>query len=395
MWARKRIDIKWSDLAAAIAWSVVLSDRDAAQQQLEREWSPTGEGLACLSVRSGWDLLLAAANFPRGSEVLVSSVTIPDMVRIIEHHGLVPVPLDLDAETALPTAESIAERITPRTKAVLIAHLFGTAARLDAHIAAAHERGLLFIEDCAQAFRGHEYSGHPQADASLFSFGTIKTATALGGALLTVRRPELLNAMRSRQSLHPVQSQFAYLLRLLKYCVLKLLGTRPGFGSLLLMLRLLGRDHDRMLNASIRGFPADQLFELIRQQPGAALLKLLRRRLTTFDVLHQQWRTQRGERLTAALDPAVPCPAGRARPHAYWVFPILTHDPESTRRYLFEHGFDSTQGQSMIAVPPPADRPEWRCTAAESLLPRMLFLPFYDALPERELQRMARVLAPE
>lgn len=395
MWARKRIDIKWSDLAAAIAWSLAPSDRDAAQQQLEREWSPTAEGLACLSVRSGWDLLLAAANFPRGSEVLVSSVTIPDMVRIIEHHGLIPVPLELDAQTALPTAESIAERTTPRTKAVLIAHLFGTAAPLDAHIAAAHERGLLFIEDCAQAFRGREYPGHPQADASLFSFGNIKTATALGGALLTVRRPELLNAMRSRQSQYPVQSQFAYLQRVLKYCVLKLLGTRPGFGALLLALRVLGRDHDRMLNASIRGFPAERLFELIRQRPSAALLKLLRRRLTTFDVQHQQWRKERGERLTAALEPAVTCPAGRVQPHVYWVFPILADDPEATRRFLFEHGFDSTQGQSMIAVPPPADHPEWRCMTSESLLPRLLFLPFYDALPERELQRMARVLAPE
>ena len=67
----------------------------------------------------------------------------------------------------------------------------------------------------------------------------------------------------------PVQSQFAYLRRVLKYCGLKALATRPGFGMLLLALKLTRRDHDRFLNASIRGFPADRLFELIRQQPCA------------------------------------------------------------------------------------------------------------------------------
>ncbi len=392
MWARKRIDITWADLAAAIGWCVTPANRALVRQRLEQAWSLTDEGLACLSVRTGWDLLLSAARFPRGSEVLVSSVTIPDMMRIIEHHGLVPVPLDLDPDTTLPSPASIAERTTPRTKAVLIAHLFGTSAPLDEHIAVARERGLLFVEDCAQAFRGREYPGHPHADASLFSFGTIKTATALGGALLTVRRPELLSEMRRRQSEYPVQTHRNYLGRVLKYCVLKAAATRTGFALLLFGFRILGRDYDQALNASIRGFPADRLFDLIRQQPSTPLLRLLRRRITGFNEHRQQERTERGRRLVASLEPSVTCPAGNVAPHVYWVFPILTHDPEATRRLLFQHGFDSTQGQSMIVVPPPEDRPEYGTPQAHSLLPRLLFLPFYAAIPERELQRMADVL---
>lgn len=392
MWARKRIDTTWADLAAAIGWCVTPANRALARQRLEQAWSLTDEGLACLSVRTGWDLLLSAARFPRGSEVLVSSVTIPDMVRIIEHHGLVPVPLDLDSDTALPSPASIAERTSPRTKAVLIAHLFGTSAPLDEHITVARERGLLFVEDCAQAFRGCDYPGHPQADASLFSFGTIKTATALGGALLTVRRPELLSEMRRRQSEYPVQTHRNYLGRVLKYCVLKAAATRTGFALLLFGFRILGRDYDQALNASIRGFPADRLFDLIRQQPSTPLLRLLRRRITGFNEHRQQERTERGRRLVTSLEPSVTCPAGNVAPHVYWVFPILTHDPEATRRLLFQHGFDSTQGQSMIVVPPPEDRPECETPHAHSLLPHLLFLPFYDAIPERELQRMAAVL---
>jgi len=41
----------------------------------------------------------------------------------------------------------------------------------------------LLVEDCAQAFAGTQYYGYPQADVSLFSFGAIKSCTALGGAV--------------------------------------------------------------------------------------------------------------------------------------------------------------------------------------------------------------------
>ena len=57
-----------------------------------------------LSVRTALDLLLEAWALPRGSEVLMSAVTIPDMVAIVRHHGLVPVPVDLDMRRLAPTA---------------------------------------------------------------------------------------------------------------------------------------------------------------------------------------------------------------------------------------------------------------------------------------------------
>ena len=53
----------------------------------------------CLSVRSGWDLLLHVLAWPAGSEVIVSAITHPDMIRILRAHGLVPVPVDVDLDT--------------------------------------------------------------------------------------------------------------------------------------------------------------------------------------------------------------------------------------------------------------------------------------------------------
>ena len=92
---------------------------------MEAAWDARAS-LACLSVRSGFDALLGALALPRGSEVLMSAVNIADMARIIEAHGLTPVPVDLDMQTLTVSMASLARAATPCTRAVLVAHLFGS-----------------------------------------------------------------------------------------------------------------------------------------------------------------------------------------------------------------------------------------------------------------------------
>ena len=155
--------------------------------------------LVCFSVRSGLDLLLGALDEEPGGEVIVSAVTHPDMVRLIEGHGLRAVPLDLVPSTLEPRIELLEAALSPRTRAVMVAQLFGGRFDLSPIAAFARRHGLLLIEDCAQAFRGPEDTGDPLADVSMFSFGSIKTTTAVGGAVLRVRNPDLLAAMRRLQ----------------------------------------------------------------------------------------------------------------------------------------------------------------------------------------------------
>jgi hypothetical protein len=138
--------------------------RCAAQQSAEQTWPGSDDVIACLSVRSGLDLMLGQLGLPAGSEVLVSAVTIEDMVTILRHHGLVAVPIDVNPTDMSPSFEDIDRAITSRTKAMLIAHLFGTRLPLQPFAGKAREHGLLLWEDCAQAFDGR-YAGHPEADA--------------------------------------------------------------------------------------------------------------------------------------------------------------------------------------------------------------------------------------
>lgn len=393
MWVRLRFDIGWSDLAYGIANIGRPMDGPAVDRQVCHYWSAPGQMFPCLSVRSGFDLFWAAHALPAGSEVLMSALTIPDMVRIVAHHGLVPVPVDLDPVRMAPRLDVMRRAITPRTRAIVVAHLFGTRIPLGPIVQAAREHGLLVIEDCAQAFAGRAYEGHPESDAVLFSFGPIKTATALGGAVVRVRDPEVLRHMRRRHEAYPVQDRAAYLRRLLKYATLKGASARPVCDAVLSLCRAADLNHDRMINSAVRGFPGPDFFQRIRRRPCEPLLAMLARRLWTFDPRRLAERAARGDFLVRLLPRAVRRPGEGVEEHSYWVFPVLAEDPQGLIAALARAGFDATQGGSLRVVPPPADRPDLDPAATRAMVARTVFLPLCTQMSSRSVRRMAEVIA--
>lgn len=389
MWVRKRLDIAWSDLASALRDCLTCWDRATLAENVEHLWSPPGDAFVCLSVRTGFDLWLKSLNLPKGSEVLVSAITIRDMVRIIEEHGLVPVPVDLNPDELSVNLESLEQAITPRTRVILIAHLFGTRQSLDAVVEIAKRHELMIAEDCAQAYAGRQFTGHPRVDVSMFSFGSIKTATALAGALLNVRNPVVLERMRRLHAAYPVQPRGVFAKRVFKYGLMKFMSYWFPFAVLVAGLKLIGRDADNFVASIVRGFPGPKFFGLIRRQPSAPLLSLLFRRIAYFHPRQLKRRTDRGNRLFALVSGAAKCPGAASEIHSYWVFPVLAEQPEKLIRRLLSAGFDASAAHSLSVVQPPADRSEQRALCSEWLLPRIVHLPCYPEMPDHELRRLA------
>jgi perosamine synthetase len=392
MFAPKRLDIEWADVIAALLGGVTAHARFDLAARVESRWSPAGDALVCLSVRTGLDLYLAAIDLPRGSEVLVSAITIPHMVRIIEDHGLVPVPVDLDMQELAVHGPALARALTPATRAILVAHLFGSRMPLDPILDVARSHGLLVIEDCAQAYTGPEYTGHREADISLFSFGTIKTATALGGALLRVRDRATLERMRRRHREYPGQAPAGYARRVLKGAFLKGLAGRAPYAAFVRGCRLAGIDHDALVHGAVRGFAGRCLRDEIRQQPAAALLALLERRLRRFDAARLAARTARGATLAHQLADAVEVPGRLSAAHSYWIFPIVAAEPDHVVVALRRAGFDATRRGSLVAVDPPPGREHLDPVEARRALARMVYVPVYPELSARALRRLTGVL---
>ena len=399
MWARKRLDIDGLDLASGLgaALKSQQSERQAIQEQLEREWlgSSPGVAVACLSVRSGFDLLLQALQLPAGSEVAISALTIPDMVRIVRYHGLTPVPVDLDPATLAPEPAFLERAITASTRLVVVAHLFGTRAPIDPVLEKARSCGALVVEDCAQAY-APGFTGHPEADVSCFSFGSIKRATALGGALLRVRYRELAERMRLLQAGYPLQSRFAYTRRLLKYAGLKAMENRPAFAALVATCKLLGADCDRLLNQAVRGFAGGELLPRLRQQPCTPLLALLAHRLRRYTPARMAAQVECGETLVRLLRercPGVTVPGSAAPYRSHWVVPVLAENRQALIAALAAAGFDATQGSSMCVADAP-DGPYLPATATRQVFQRLVYLPCYPAMSPAALVRMTSMIFP-
>lgn len=393
MWVRKRIDIGWLDLLSAAVNCFRPDSRTAANNATEAVWSTDDRAFVCLSVRTGLDLVLKALELPEGSEVLISAITILDMVRIIEHHGLVPVPIDLNTNDMSPRVDLLKRALTTKTKAILVAQLFGGRFDLAPFVEFARQHRLILLEDCAQAFEGDRYRGNDKADVSMFSFGPIKTATALGGGLFRVTDESLLKRIRALQSKYPVQSRWFFLKRVLFYSLLHWLGGPIMFALFFRACRLLGKNLDQTLNGSIRNFPQAEFFDRLREQPSLPLLRLMTRRIMNYRHDELDRRAARGHLLVSLL-PVGSCPGSEATPHSFWIFPLNVPDQSSTIVALQMAGFDSTTRSSLQPVEPPQDRPELEPLVARKVLAQTIYLPIYSAIPESEIRRMASVLAP-
>jgi perosamine synthetase len=387
MIARKRLDIGWTDLAyAAAACAGVAASPRTTEPLLTRRH----DAIVCLSVRSGLDLLLSELAWPAGTEVLVGAITIPDIPRILQAHGLVPVPVDVDPDSLELDEEMLERARTARTRALLVTHLFGSRLLTDPYVEWARSRGLALWEDCAQAFTGDQFVGNPQSDVRMFSFGPIKTGTALGGGVLLVRDSALLEKMHARHAMWPVQRTSAYGKRLAKMSFFKPLLEPHVYSALIAGFRVARRDHDETITRLGRSFVSGEFFARLRQRPCAALLQLLERRLTTYDARRVARRAVAGEQLRGSLLTLRPL-ARAALARTHWLFPVRVPAPEERKRELWAAGFDATCGAtSLYAVPAPEGRePALR---AEAAMREVLYVPIDPDMSAAAVDALASCL---
>ena len=141
-----------------------------------------------VAVNSGttalWVALLGLGIGP-GDEVIVPGFTFIASMSSIVFARAVPILAEIDRTFNLDPAD-VAQKITPRTKAIMAVHLMGNLARMDELKAIAGRHNLLLLEDCAQAF-GAIYKGRPAGSighAGAFSFNYAKVITAGEGGLI-------------------------------------------------------------------------------------------------------------------------------------------------------------------------------------------------------------------
>ena len=130
-------------------------------RELEGDWAAyfgVKHAVSFNSLTSGLNAAVGALGIGPGDEVIVSPFTMSASATCAIHFGAIPVFADIDPNTYCLDPKSIAECITPRTKAIVIVHILGYPADMDAIMSLADEFNLKVIEDAAQAPAG-KYKG--------------------------------------------------------------------------------------------------------------------------------------------------------------------------------------------------------------------------------------------
>ena len=144
--------------------------------------------IACSSGTAAVHIALGALELPPGSEIITSAITDMGSLTGALYQGLVPVFADVVPDTLNMDPRSVRDRITDRTRAILVVHHSGLAADMDPIIAIARDAGLPVVEDCAQAY-GSAYNGRlagTMTGIGAFSLNHFKHITCgSGGMVLT------------------------------------------------------------------------------------------------------------------------------------------------------------------------------------------------------------------
>jgi perosamine synthetase len=168
-----------------------ISSEGPFVRKLEEDFAARVErrdGVAVCNGSVALDVAIAALDIGRGDEVILPSFTIISCAAAIVRAGATPVLVDCEGDTWNTTADRIADRITPRTKAIMIVHIYGLPVDMDPVFALARQHGLRIVEDAAE-MHGQTYKGRPcgsLGDVSTFSFYPNKlVTTGEGGMILT------------------------------------------------------------------------------------------------------------------------------------------------------------------------------------------------------------------
>lgn len=433
--ARGELDISYRDLFYALCQCLkprvhFLEAPKRAMVRLEEEISNEWKShhfsestvVTGLSVRSLVDLYLLSKSYPRGSEVvIVPPIGIEGMMDVIQYHGLKIVPVDIGDYQANPIIhvdiDKVKSKLSAKTVAVLVVHPFGLICMDDSEMKLLRkivddhesEMNIEIWEDCAECYGGRNgYAGSIYANVHYFSFGMIKTATALGGGICVMneRLGDSVKVLgdtmkRIQHTMHGQQSRKEYFVKVLKALLLQFFSKCPTvLGILIYLLGLLHINYDQVVTSSVKGFPtkcdngalsktklqrAQTLVKRLRKSPSPALLSLLYRRLrrseTTSKIIAR--RKERCQTMYSCLKQKISTiefPGGNeSSNHLYWLCPFLVENPSDTSKSMSSLGYDVPSGTSQLGC---VAKFLWNlneysnsCPNTERMMAQILYLP--------------------
>lgn len=308
--------------------------------------------------RTSLHFILKSMELEKGDEVLMTPLTIADMVNSIHSAGLRPVFVDIELDTFSFDIEQLKKSITPRSKAILVTYIFGIVPDMEKIQQIARENNLKIIEDASQCFDA-SYKGQSIGtfgEAAFFSLTNFKICSSLFGGMVITNNEELANRLAVFRRENLIKPQSPVLLNLvIKDIIYSIFFSRWIFSyftyfviyglekiSPMITYRLYSGNVKVILglkgNELLSDFPKDYLLGYTDIQATVGLHSLAnagRRtaaRIKNGDMLIELLKGVPGIKIPVKLEGNV---------NVYWRFPVISEDMEGLKRFLLDYGIDS------------------------------------------------------
>jgi perosamine synthetase len=183
-----------------------ISSAGTYLDQFEKGWASycnMPHGIAVSNGTTALQLAIRLLDLKPGDEVIMPTFTIISCAQAITYCSGVPVLIDSDPRNWQMDVSQIEAKITSRTRAIMVVHIYGHPADMDPILEIAQRHGLIVIEDAAEV-HGSEYKGRKCGgfgDISIFSFYANKLITTGEGGMLLTKREDLAERTRSLRNL--------------------------------------------------------------------------------------------------------------------------------------------------------------------------------------------------
>lgn len=358
---------------------VARFEEEAARALGARHAVATGSGRAALA------MALRCLDLEAGDEVLVPALTFGAVPETIRAEGLRPVFADVDPDTLQMDPRLAEARAGPRARVLLATHLMGLMCDLPALEEVCQRRGLVMIEDFAQA-AGATLEGRPAGSwgrAGFTSLETVKPLAAFGGGLLVTADGELARGVRTLSSRLPDPDP-ARLVKKVAMGQLEALLSHPlGFGLLGRPLFLLaGGAEGVVAHYKRRKGQAKSL------QAGLHPAQAEVGRLGLRSLGSHLARRRENVRLLRCFLPGAWTPRVAAGCEPSWYQLVArTRDPVACARACLRQGVDV--GTGVVT-----DLSGGACPRAALAAREAIQLPCHPGLTQDDLRRVARVVGP-
>lgn len=404
----------FSSLLAAL--SAVLFGRllrGPLSEKLEnafRERFGSREAVIFPHARTALHFILKAMDLREGDEVIMTPLTIADMVNSIHTLGLKPVFVDIEPGACCIDPSALEKAVTPKSRVILVTYLFGLIPDMSVIRKIADRHGLMIVEDCSQCFDasfGGVRAGR-FGKAAFFSLTNFKVCSSLFGGMIitdndrlacrlrefreTALKPSLPDMLRkllvkdlvySIFFSRPVFAYFTY------FVIIWLERINPGItyrlysGNIKVILGQRG-------NSLLPEFPEQYLADYSDAQArvGLASLRSASHRTSV--------RIRNGTLLRDLLDgvPAVAVPVRHHDAvHVYWRFPVLSADMAGLKRFLLESGIDTAPTYLTLCSREPGFEPyHASLPVAERVKDSVLVVEVNEDMDEADVRRLASLI---